>query len=66
MTSKKRSGGTIRLMASDKDTNGSEPSGPSELERFEAFAKRLISVPKAEIDKARKRNEKGKTARRTN
>jgi hypothetical protein len=41
----------------DDSPNGAEPSGRSELERFEAFAKRLISVPKAEIDKARKREE---------
>jgi hypothetical protein len=44
-------------MADEAPRNGSEPSGPSERERFEAFAKRLISVPKAEIDKVRKKDE---------
>jgi hypothetical protein len=43
-------------MADERSQNGSEPSGRSEFERFEAFAKRLISVPKAEIDKVRERD----------
>ena len=36
-----------------KDTpaaNGSDPPEPSPFERFEAFARKVISVPKAEID----------------
>jgi hypothetical protein len=43
-------------MAADSQ-NGSDPSGRSEWERFEAFAKQLVAVPKAEIEKARKRGE---------
>jgi len=34
-----------------------------EFERFEAFAKQLISVPKAEIDKRAKEYERQKQAR---
>ena len=41
-------------MAHSSNGNGAEPSG-SEFQRFEAFAKRLVKVPKAEIDKARKK-----------
>jgi hypothetical protein len=44
-------------MTSRDDPNGSEPSGVSELERFEALAKKLVYVPKAEIDKARKKGQ---------
>ena len=38
-------------MADAPSTNGTDPSGRSEWERFEAFAKRLVAVPKAEVEK---------------
>jgi hypothetical protein len=40
-----------------------EPANASEFDRFEALAKKLVAVPKAEIDKARKKA-KQQTARR--
>jgi len=36
------------------DQNGSESSGTTEFERFEALVKRLVKVPKAEVDALRK------------
>jgi hypothetical protein len=39
------------------------PSKSEEFERFEAFAKELISVPKAEIDKRAKEYERRKQKR---
>jgi hypothetical protein len=52
-------GGTISQMASSDDQpNGTDPSGRSEWERFEAFAKRLVAVPKAEVDALRKRDKR--------
>jgi hypothetical protein len=49
-----------------KDPDSSRrPSKPSsEFERFEAFAKELISVPKAEIDKRAKEYERQKQRRK--
>lgn len=40
------------------------PSKSEEFERFEAFAKALISVPKAEIDKRAAEYERQKQARK--
>lgn len=48
-------------MSHDESRNGADPSGRSEFARFEALAKRLIQVPKAELDK--KRGKAKKTAR---
>jgi hypothetical protein len=45
-------------MADDGSGNGSKPGGRSELERFEALAKKLLEVPKAEIDALRKRDKR--------
>jgi hypothetical protein len=45
------------VAVADESSNGSEPSGKTEAERFEAFAKALVGVPKAEIDKARKKDQ---------
>jgi len=49
-----------------KDSDSSRPpSGRlKEFERFEAFAKALISVPKAEIDKRQKEYERQKQRRK--
>jgi len=41
------------------------PSKSEEFKRFEAFAKQLISVPKAEIDKRAKEYERLKQRRKT-
>lgn len=50
-------------MADDEGSgNGDDPHGRSERERFEAFLKRLLEVPKAEVDALRKR-EKRRRAR---
>ena len=40
-------------MTTRDDPNGSEPSGTSELDRFQALVKKLVSVPKSEVDKVR-------------
>jgi hypothetical protein len=40
------------------------PSKSEEFERFEAFAKELISVPKAEIDKRQKEYERQRQKRK--
>ena len=45
------------------ETNGSDPSGRSEWERFEAFTKKLLGVPKAEVDAARKRERPRRAAK---
>jgi hypothetical protein len=50
-------------MADEPSGNGSEPSGPTELDRFQALAKKLVSVPKAEIDKQRKKIDHARRAR---
>lgn len=34
----------------DKAGNGSDPPPPTAFERFEEFARKVVSVPKAEID----------------
>jgi hypothetical protein len=44
-------------MASASNGNESDPSGASEFERFESFARRLLRVPKAEVDKAKKQDQ---------
>jgi len=46
----------MAAMAGDGTKNGSEPSG-TELDRFQALVKKLVSVPKAEIEAARKRDQ---------
>ena len=48
-------------VADEPSRNGAEPSG-TEFKRFESFTKRLVKVPKTEIDKARKKAEKRKLA----
>ena len=48
-------GGTIRNVATESQANGSDPDGKSELERFENLTKRLMKVPKTEMDAAMKR-----------
>jgi hypothetical protein len=35
-----------------------EPDGRSEFERFEALVKKLVAVPKAEVDALRKREKR--------
>jgi hypothetical protein len=50
-------------MAQSSNGNGAEPSG-SEFQRFESLLKRLVKVPKAEIDKARKKDEARKARTR--
>ncbi len=44
-------------------SNGAEPSGPGAFERFESLTKRLVKVPKAEIDALKKREQQNKRRR---
>jgi hypothetical protein len=43
--------------------NGSDPPEPSPFERFEAFARKVISVPKAEIDERERAYREGRAKR---
>lgn len=45
----------MRPVADEASGNGADPKGRSDWERFEAFAERLVGVPKAEVDALRKR-----------
>jgi hypothetical protein len=44
-------------------SNGADPSGPGAFERFESLTKRLVRVPKAEIDALKKREQQKKRRR---
>jgi hypothetical protein len=44
-------------------SNGTDPSGPGAFERFESLAKRLVAVPKAEVDALKKREQQNKRRR---
>jgi hypothetical protein len=48
-------------MADEASGNGTEPQGRSERDRFETFLKKLLEVPKAEVDALRKREKSRKT-----
>ena len=48
----------------DPDSSRQASERSAEFERFEAFAKELISVPKAEIDKRAKEYERQKQRRK--
>jgi hypothetical protein len=48
----------------DPDSSRQSSKRSIEFERFEAFAKELISVPKAEIDKRAKEYERQKQRRK--
>jgi hypothetical protein len=41
-----------------------QSSGQSEFERFDTFVRKLVSVPKSEIDKAEMRYQKKKAAKK--
>jgi hypothetical protein len=46
------------LTVADESSNGSDPDGTqSAFERFERLARRLVSVPKAEVDAERKKRQ---------
>jgi hypothetical protein len=45
-------------VADDGSGNGAEPHGRSERDRFEALLKKLLEVPKAELDKQRAKAKK--------
>lgn len=49
-------------MADEASGNGPDPHGRSERDRFESLLKKLLEVPKAEVDALRKR-EKRRRAR---
>lgn len=51
MTDNRPTAYTARM--ADESENGREPSGQTERERFEALAKKLLTVPKREIDRRR-------------
>ena len=42
-------------MATEANGTGPDPSGRSDFERFEAFLKKLVAVPKGEVEALRKR-----------
>jgi hypothetical protein len=43
--------------------NGTDPSGPGAFDRFERLTKRLVAVPKAEVDALKKREQRNKRRR---
>jgi hypothetical protein len=43
--------------------NGADPSGPGDFDRFESPTKRLVRVPKGEIDALKKREQQNKRRR---
>lgn len=57
-------------MTSDKaegsgNGKGEKPPEPSEFERFEALTKRVISVPKAEMERREKKYQRRRARRRS-
>jgi len=48
----------VAMAKESAGSNGGDGSGRAELERFEALARKLVTVPKAELDAARKRAKK--------
>ena len=45
------------VVVSTNGRNGKQPANPDEYDRFEDLAKKLVRVPKSEIDRKRKEAE---------